>query len=317
MGEFDNIINEATKQNSIDYGDITDDNESKNISADEKKTFAEKMKEKKVQCFEMVDDACLDVMSSAENLKKFLAVQSRFEKYSLNNNLLIYMQKPEALRFKDFDGWVKDKVSLEGAKSFMILEPSSYTGKDGKKHRGYNAKNVFDITDVGVHENDYPQNKSYEQKALVRALVHDAPVPIIKSEQNIGDSAAVYDASAKTIYFKAGKSFDEIFPALANALAHAEMASKNEKYRVSDHEFASRCSAYVIAQKYGASIAGADIHTIPQKFEGLEAEDIKKELSDIHENVKAISGRMSFVLEKDLNKEQAQQDKNVKTREER
>jgi hypothetical protein len=256
-------------------------------------------------------------MSSAENLKKFLAVQSRFEKYSLNNNLLIYMQKPEALRFKDFDGWVKDKVSLEGAKSFMILEPSSYTGKDGKKHRGYNAKNVFDITDVGVHENDYLQNKSYEQKALVRALVHDAPVPIIKSEQNIGDSAAVYDASAKTIYFKAGKNFDEIFPALANALAHAEMASKNEKYRVSDHEFASRCSAYVIAQKYGASVVGEDIHTIPQKFESLEAEDIKKELSDIHENVKAISGRMSLVLEKDLNKEQVQQDKNVKTREER
>ena len=95
------------------------------------------------------------------------------------------------------------------------------------------------------------------------------------------------------------------------------MASKNEKYRVSDHEFASRCSAYVIAQKYGASVANTDIHTIPQKFEGLEAEDIKKELAQIHENVKAISARMSLVLEKELNKEQVQQDKNVKTREER
>ena len=37
MSEFDNIINDATKQKSIDYGDINVDIDDKNVSADEKK----------------------------------------------------------------------------------------------------------------------------------------------------------------------------------------------------------------------------------------------------------------------------------------
>lgn len=56
----------------------------------------------------MIEDACLDAVASTENLKKFLVFQNRFEKYSLNNNLLIYMQKPTAVRSRDFNVWIGD-----------------------------------------------------------------------------------------------------------------------------------------------------------------------------------------------------------------
>ena len=199
----------------------------------------------------------------------------------------------------------------------MILEPSPYKGNDGKMHRGYNAKNVFDIADVEAPEDALPQPKSYEQKQLVAALVHEAPVPVRKAEHGLGENNAIYDAKNKVVYFKAGLEFDAIFPAIAKALAHAEMAKDVENYRIGEHEFAARCSAYVISQRYGVDTRTVDVYGIPQNIETMEAEDVKKVLGDVHSNVKTITARMNESLEQTQNKEQQNPIKGSKNREER
>ena len=316
MSVFENVINEANKKNEVnnvppESVEVADEGEGK-------KSFPERMAEKKNQCYAMIDDACLNAVSSIESLRQFLNVQSRFDKYSLNNALLIFAQKPDAVKVKDFDAWKKDDISIKkGAKSFMILEPSPYKGTDGKMHRGYNAKNVFDISDVEAPEDALPQPKSYEQKQLVAALVHDAPVPVRKAEHSIGENDAIYDAKNKVVYFKAGLEFDTIFPAIAKALAHAEMAKDVENYRIGEHEFAARCSAYVLSQRYGVDTRTVDVYGIPKNFETMEAEDVKKVLGDVHSNVKSINARMNESLEQTQNKEQQTPNKGNKNREER
>ena len=130
----------------------------------------------------------------------------------------------------------------------------------------------------------------------------------------------MYDPQNKTIYFKPGLEFAEVFPAIAKALAHAEMAKGDANYRVNDNEFKARCSANIIAQKYGVDIHTVDIHVIPPKYASLEAEDVKKELGAVHDNVKTITTRMAELLEKTQEKEQSQpqtQNKGSKNREER
>ena len=318
MSVFENVINEANKKNEVK--DVTPESVEIADEGEGKKSFAERMAEKKNQCYAMIDDACLNSVSSVDNLRQFLNVQSRFDKYSLNNALLIFAQKPDAVKVKDFDAWKKDDISIKkGAKSFMILEPSPYKGTDGKMHRGYNAKNVFDISDVEASEDAIPQPKSYEQKQLVAALVHDAPVPVRKAEHSIGENDAIYDAKNKVVYFKAGLEFDTIFPAIAKALAHAEMAKDVENYRIGEHEFAARCSAYVLSQRYGVDTRTVDVYGIPKNIEAMEAEDVKKALSDVHSNVKSINARMNESLEQTHDKEQTQQspNKGSKNREER
>lgn len=316
MSVFENVINEANKKNEVK--DVTPESVEIADEGEGKKSFAERMAEKKNQCYAMIDDACLNSVSSVDNLRQFLNVQSRFDKYSLNNALLIFAQKPDAVKVKDFDAWKKDDISIKkGAKSFMILEPSPYKGTDGKMHRGYNAKNVFDISDVEASEDAIPQPKSYEQKQLVAALVHDAPVPVRKAEHSIGENDAIYDAKNKVVYFKAGLEFDTIFPTIAKALAHAEMAKDVENYRIGEHEFAARCSAYVISQRYGVDTRTVDVYGIPQNIETMEAEDVKKVLGDVHSNVKTITSRMIESLEQTQNKEQQTPNKGNKNREER
>lgn len=316
MSVFENVINEANKKNEVK--DVTPESVEIADEGEGKKSFAERMAEKKNQCYAMIDDACLNSVSSVDNLRQFLDVQSRFDKYSLNNALLIFAQKPDAVKVKDFDAWKKDDISIKkGAKSFMILEPSPYKGTDGKMHRGYNAKNVFDISDVEASEDAIPQPKSYEQKQLVAALVHDAPVPVRKAEHSIGENDAIYDAKNKVVYFKAGLEFDTIFPAIAKALAHAEMAKDVENYRIGEHEFAARCSAYVLSQRYGVDTRTVDVYGIPKNIETMEAEDVKKVLGDVHSNVKSINARMNESLEQTQNKEQQTPNKGSKNREER
>ena len=316
MSVFENVINEANKKNEVK--NVTPESVEVADEGEGKKSFAERMAEKKNQCYAMIDDACLNSVSSVDNLRQFLNVQSRFDKYSLNNALLIFAQKPDAVKVKDFDAWKKDDISIKkGAKSFMILEPSPYKGTDGKMHRGYNAKNVFDISDVEASEDAIPQPKSYEQKQLVAALVHDAPVPVRKAEHSIGENDAIYDAKNKVVYFKAGLEFDTIFPAIAKALAHAEMAKDVENYRIGEHEFAARCSAYVLSQRYGVDTRTVDVYGIPKNIETMEAEDVKKVLGDVHSNVKSINARMNESLEQTQNKEQQTPNKGSKNREER
>ena len=316
MSVFENVINEANKKNEVK--DVTPESVEIADEGEGKKSFAERMAEKKNQCYAMIDDACLNSVSSVDNLRQFLNVQSRFDKYSLNNALLIFAQKPDAVKVKDFDAWKKDDISIKkGAKSFMILEPSPYKGTDGKMHRGYNAKNVFDISDVEASEDAIPQPKSYEQKQLVAALVHDAPVPVRKAEHSIGENDAIYDAKNKVVYFKAGLEFDTIFPAIAKALAHAEMAKDVENYRIGEHEFAARCSAYVLSQRFGVDTRTVDVYGIPKNIETMEAEDVKNVLGDVHSNVKSINARMNESLEQTQNKEQQTPNKGSKNREER
>lgn len=90
MSEFDTIIAEAGKEPEKKAQPKTVPIEISDKDKD-KKSYGETMTEKRNACYAMVEDACIDVMSSAENMNRFLAVQSRFERYSMNNNLLIYM----------------------------------------------------------------------------------------------------------------------------------------------------------------------------------------------------------------------------------
>lgn len=293
MTEFESIINAANQGQSVPF--------------DGQKNYGEQMQEKRAKCYAMLDAACHDAVSTPERCKQYLGVQSRFEKYSLNNNLLIFSQKPSAVKLKDFDAWKKNEVLVKkGAKSLMILEPNSYTAADGIERRGYHIKTVFDISDTTAPESVYPQPKPLDSRKILGALVHDAPVPIRRAEESLSDESAVYDVQSKTIYYKAGLDFEDIFPAMAKALAHADMSRDCEHYRVSDHEFQARCVAYVLASKVGVDVKTVEIHSIPQRYADMESEEIKKTLSDIHSSVKVISARMSEVLDRPKEKEQTQ-----------
>ncbi len=319
MTNFDEIIANANKGNGKTEAVPKDKPAAEKQEAESKKNTYE---EKRLKCYAMSEDAAIDAVSSAEKMTAFLDVQSRFERYSLNNNLLIYMQNPNATKIKDFEGWKESELSVKkGAKSFMILEPNPYTDGEGNKRVGYNAKNVFDIADVAdVPDSEKPVVPQYDDSKLMSALVHGCPVKIERTEAAMGEDCARYDDSNKVIYYKQVGEFSKLFPALAKAIAHAELAQGNTNYRTSDYEFTARCVAYSVVQKYGRDASSVAIHTVPQRFSSMEAEDLKKKLGEIHVGIKSMTGRMNSVLEvqkNDKDKASEAPAKQTKSREER
>ena len=83
-----------------------------------KEEYAEKKRAEKEKVYQMIDDAAREIVSDPEKFKSFLDTQSRMDRYSAANALLIYSQYPQATQLKDFDDWGKDNVKItKGAKS--------------------------------------------------------------------------------------------------------------------------------------------------------------------------------------------------------
>ena len=168
-------------------------------------------------------------------------------------------------------------------------------------------------------ESEQPAKVDYTDNQLIAALVNGCPVPIQKTDADLGKNVALYDAKNKVIFYKQVGEFNQLFPDIAKARAHAEMAKGDTNYRVGDHEFQAKCAAYVIVKKYEKDTSSLDVYGAPNRFTTYEPDAIKDELNVIHGTAKGIAGNMRAHLEKDKEqkKEQTQPAKNTKQREER
>lgn len=71
-----------------------------------------------------------DVFTS-ENYARYLKTMSKFHNYSLNNIILIAMQKPDASLIAGYQAWKKlhGRQVMKGEKGIKILAPSPYKVK--------------------------------------------------------------------------------------------------------------------------------------------------------------------------------------------
>lgn len=144
---------------------------------------------------------------NSETYKKYLQTMSKFTSYSLNNTLLIAMQKPDATTVAGFSTWQKmNRHIVKGSKAIKIIAPCPYKrkietditdadgqsiiGKDGKPVKeqiekvlmGFKTVNVFDISQTEgeplpeiVHKLDGTVSG---YKDFLDALKQFSPVPI-------------------------------------------------------------------------------------------------------------------------------------------
>lgn len=174
--------------------------------------------QREAQRKQALDDAAKKAVSSVTNLRAYLAVQSRFERYSTNNNLLIFAQRPDATRLKSLELWNKEKKWIrEGAKAIAIYEPIKKQGKDGKTYTNFVRKNMFDISDIKDPEPDV--QPTYTAAEAVQGLfAHKAVdvrmIPDYPSDRQFG---AFYDAEENCVYAKRGMGYEQIFTDVAVA----------------------------------------------------------------------------------------------------
>ena len=194
----------------------------------------------------------------SEKYKNYLRTMSRFHKYSVNNTMLIYMQKPDATVVAGFNKW-RDQFgrnALKGEKGIKIIAPTPYKKKieeakldpdtklpmldaDGKaimeekeiKIPMYKPVTVFDVSQtegkplpqLAVDLTGDVQN--YE--VFMEAVKRSAPVPVFM--ENMAGMDGYYDDENQRIAVHAGMSEVQTVCAAIHEIAHSLLHSHSKE----------------------------------------------------------------------------------------
>lgn len=203
--------------------------------------------------YQLADEAAKEIVSSPEKFKAFLDTQSRLDRYSAVNALLIYKQYPQAVQLKDFDDWSKDNIKItKGAKSISILEPVEYAKRNGTTGISYNVKKVFDVAQTNGKRPPAP-TVNRDPKALITTMLDSSPVNVeATNELPYPNMAAFYNNEEQTLYVKrdVGDSV-AVAQCVAQELGHAQLSINSDSYSRSDMGFQAVCIGYMLCKKYG------------------------------------------------------------------
>lgn len=287
MNWFDDIFTEQPVTNS--------DPEPQELPFDKEKWAAGK-KEDREKAFSLINDAAIQLTASDEALRNYLDIQSRFDRYSVGNALLIAMQMPEATKLADFDTWVKEGAHIEeGSTAITILEP----GKEYAKETGgtgvfWNTKKVFDVSQTTVQRHDTPK-VALDARVMLRALIHNAPCKLELSNNMAMPFNAVYNPDKKEILLRQGLDAPTIFRDLSQelALAHMDKGSFSRSACI----FTANCASYMLCRRNGIPVDSFSFERKPEGFKNMQGQDVRAELSKIRDAANTITADMRQYLE--------------------
>ena len=266
-----------------------------------KEDYAVKKKEEREALFTLSDETAMAVAGDGGKFALYLDVQSKFDRYSAVNSLLIMAQESKlpsgsASRLGDFDYWKEKGASVRGGQSgIAILEPHTYT-KDDEIKVGYNVKKVFDVSQVDTRKmRAASPPPSFDERQMLKALVHNAPVKIIGVDTLPDGAGAKYDPQTGTISVLKGMDFADTFRSVAQELAFADLTTGPETQL--DPQFSAYCVSYMLCKKYGVDTQGFNFADAPGALDGMDAREVKGELSRIRDTAEDISGRVGRQLE--------------------
>ncbi len=261
-----------------------------------KEEWAAQKQEQRKAAYELIDNTCSEMMANGDSFRQYLDVQGHFDRYSVNNAILVSAQMPEATQLKDYGSWKQSRVYVDkDAQKVTILEPGKeYQREDGSKAVGYNAKVVYDISQTSAKDRQQPQEQK-TMRELVSAMIDASPVSFVPVDDL--ELPAFYDSSQQTIFIKTGLSEEQLFVSMAKEVSAAVFDCKHKESR-DDSDFKSFCVAYMVSSRYGVDTKGFSFDKLPKEFEGMETQEFKGELGSMRDVLGEIQSDMYKSLEK-------------------
>ena len=261
-----------------------------------KEEWAAAKQAQRQEAYEMIDNTCAEMMKSGDSFRQYLDVQGRFDRYSVNNAILVSAQMPEATQLKERAAWKQSRVYVnKDAQKVVILEPGKeYTREDGTKAVGYNAKEVFDVSETSAKDRQQPQ-EAKTMRELVSAMIDASPVGFQPVEEL--EVPAFYDSSQQTIFVRTGLSEEQLFVSMAKEVSAAVFDFKHNESRDAS-DFKSFCVAYMVSSRYGVDTSGFNFGRLPKEYEGMDTQAFKGELGSMRDVLGEIQSDMYKSMEK-------------------
>ena len=261
-----------------------------------KEEWAAQKQEQRKAAYELIDKTCEKMMADGGAFQQYLDVQGHFDRYSVNNAILVSAQMPEATQLKDYGSWKQSRAYVDkDAQKITILEPGKeYEREDGSKAVGYNAKVVYDISQTSAKDRQQPQ-EAKTMRELVSAMIDASPVSFVPVDDL--ELPAFYDSAQQTIFIKTGLNEEQLFVSMAKEVSAAVFEFKHKESRDAS-DFKSFCVAYMVSSRYGVDTKGFRFDNLPKEFAGMETQEFKGELGSMRDVLGEIQSDMYKSLEK-------------------
>lgn len=249
--------------------------------------------ENRALAYEMLESAT-EELNNPDTVMAYLDIQSKFDRYSVSNALLVAYQNPEATRLCDSKTWQKNHVFInKGETGIIILEPGKeYTREDGKTVTPYNAKKVFDISQTNARPRQN-RTKTPDARVVVKAMITTSPVPVKISNELPEGIDAKYQPEAKMIFIRQGLEDGDIVRALSKEIAFARLDKGD--FNRENLEFKAQAISYIATSRAG--FEPEPITELSDKFSNLDAKEKRAELSQARDHANTIANTVRKALE--------------------
>ena len=293
------------------------------------------------QITDKLEKGVKDVFQS-DKYKQFLNVMAKFPRYSVNNTMLIMMQRPDAQLCQSFTGWKQmGRYVKKGEKGISILAPAPYKIEREQTKLDEKGRPVFDADGEPVKEKvevtirafkvvktfDLSQTDGKELPTigpselvgniegypkLLQALQEISPVPV-SFELIDGDAKGFYHLEDKKIVVQDGMSEVQTIKTLLHEMAHQKLHDKDNVPEAKDisrngKEVEAESVAYVVCQHYGINTSDYSFSYVAGWTEGKETPELKASLDKIRQTasefIYQIDQRMEVLM---AEKEQVQE----------
>lgn len=214
----------------------------------EKQTSKDRMRE----IVDSIENGIKELFES-DKYQQYLSTMSRFHRYSVNNTMLIYMQRPDATHVAGFNKW-RDQFGrnvLKGEKGIRIIAPTPYKKKveeiktdpetnaplldaNGKaiieekeiRIPMFKVVSVFDVSQTSGKP--LPQltadlsGNVQQYEVFMEALRRASPVPM-EIKPVARDTDGFFSIKAQSITIRAGMSEVQTVCAAVHEIAHAKL----------------------------------------------------------------------------------------------
>jgi len=258
-----------------------------------KEDWIRQKNENRALAYEMLETAT-EELNNPDTVMAYLDIQSKFDRYSVSNALLVAYQNPEATRLCDAKTWQRNHVFInKGETGIVILEPGKeYTRNDGKTVTPYNAKKVFDISQTNAKPRQQ-RTRTPDARVVVKSMITTSPVPVKISNELPEGVNAVYQSEAKMIFIRQGLEGDEIVRALSKEIAYARLDKGD--FNRENLEFKAQAISYIATSRVG--FEPEPITALSDKFSSLESKEKRAELSQVRNHANTISNTIKKALE--------------------
>jgi antirestriction protein ArdC len=224
----------------------------------------------------------------SETLRACLSVMSRFHRYSLRNQLLIFSQRPDAMRVAGFQTWKKlGRFVKKGEHGIAIMVPMPLkrAAEEAKEEKDeviwFKAGYVFDVSQT--EGEPLPEFASVagdpgEHLERLKALVAARSVKLeYSSELGSADGLSKGGCIVLKEGLPAAEEFSVMVHELAHEILHHELSGEEKSKTVRETE--AEAVAFVVSEASGLNTGTASSDYI-QLYRG-DAETLKDSLAAI------------------------------------